>query len=55
MGGILSSASAKLEVGGMLFVKDAIDQPRWKYRVTNFEEILAAKVFRFTRGAWSHH
>jgi cyclopropane fatty-acyl-phospholipid synthase-like methyltransferase len=54
-GSILHLAAEQLQPGGFLLVKDCIDRPRWKYRVTNIQEIGAARVFRYTKGAWPHH
>lgn len=43
-----------LRKDGLLIVKEVTDEPRWKYWITYFEEILAIKVLGITQGSDPH-
>ena len=51
---ILGECRRVMKPGGRLIVKEVVNRPRWRYWLTLLEEILAARVFRFTRGDWPH-
>jgi cyclopropane fatty-acyl-phospholipid synthase-like methyltransferase len=46
----LRAAASALAPGGRLVVKELDTRPRWKYRVSRFQEQLAMRVLRITRG-----
>ena len=46
----LRRAARSLAPGGRLLVKDANTEPRWKLRLTRWQELLATRVLRITEG-----
>lgn len=50
----LEQCTRVLRVGGLLLVKEVVDQPRWKNWFTYLEEFLSIKVFRMTKGSNPH-
>lgn len=46
----LRRAARSLAPGGRLLVKDANTEPRWKLRLTRWQEVLATRVLRITQG-----
>jgi 2-polyprenyl-3-methyl-5-hydroxy-6-metoxy-1,4-benzoquinol methylase len=48
---VLQVAAAALAPGGLLIVKEVDVHPRWKYRLTRWQELAATKVLRITEGA----
>lgn len=51
---MLDNCFRLLRSGGRLIIKDAIDEPRWKYWITMFEEKLAVEFFRITQSERPH-
>jgi 2-polyprenyl-3-methyl-5-hydroxy-6-metoxy-1,4-benzoquinol methylase len=47
---LLEACVERLAAGGVLVVKELDTQPRWKYELGRFQELLATKVFRYTQG-----
>jgi 2-polyprenyl-3-methyl-5-hydroxy-6-metoxy-1,4-benzoquinol methylase len=48
---VLQIAAAGLAPGGLLIVKEVDVHPRWKYRLTRWQELAATRVLRITQGA----
>lgn len=46
----LRRAARSLAPGGRLLVKDANTEPRWKLRLTRWQEVLAIRVLHITQG-----
>jgi len=47
---ILKNCFGKLKNEGLLLIKEIDRQPLWKFMINLFQELLAVRVFRFTRG-----
>ena len=52
--GFLENCTRALRKGGLLVIDEAIPTIRWKQVLLRFEEFLAVKVFRITKGADPH-
>ena len=51
---VLQHAVRVLRKDGLLIVKELVNKPRWKYWFSYFQEILAIKVIRMTKGEMPH-
>jgi 2-polyprenyl-3-methyl-5-hydroxy-6-metoxy-1,4-benzoquinol methylase len=51
---ILQQAVRVLRKNGLLIVKEVANEPRWKYWIAYFQEILAIKVIGMTKGGTPH-
>lgn len=47
---LIRVAAGRLRPGGYLIIKEMTDRPVWKRRWCRFQEWLAVRVFRFTKG-----
>jgi 2-polyprenyl-3-methyl-5-hydroxy-6-metoxy-1,4-benzoquinol methylase len=47
---LLTECAAALAPGGVLVVKETDVAPRWKHRIAMFQELVATKVVRITKG-----
>lgn len=47
---LVGQAAAVLAPGGVLVIKEVDVQPRWKYRLTRWQEIVSTRVTRITQG-----
>ncbi len=45
---LLTICAKNLKPGGVLLLKDMAETPRWKFRLNQFEEILAVRLFHIT-------
>jgi len=52
--GFLENCTRALRKGGLLVLDEAIPTVRWKQVLLRWEEFLAVKVFRITKGADPH-
>jgi 2-polyprenyl-3-methyl-5-hydroxy-6-metoxy-1,4-benzoquinol methylase len=48
--GMVAAAAGALAPGGVLLVKEMALEPRWKYRLTRAQELVATRVVRITEG-----
>jgi len=47
---MVAAAAGALAPGGVLLVKEMALEPRWKYQLTRFQELVATRVVRITEG-----
>lgn len=47
---VLSFAHTHLKPGGIIVVKETVTRPRWKYHLCRFQETIALKALRYTKG-----
>lgn len=47
---LVAQAAAALAPGGVLVIKEIDVRPRWKYRLTRWQEVVSTRVTRITQG-----
>jgi SAM-dependent methyltransferase len=51
---VLSFARERLKPGGSIMIKETVNTPRWKWLISHWQEVLATRVLRYTKGDRPH-